>query len=87
MVSQAERVVHPRPTRRVEIDAERMRAARGTRSFTELAAAINAKHVEGVNVSSARLGQIEAGKGSPSPALFPVLCKVLGLRENELKRS
>lgn len=78
------RVVHPRPSRRVEINTARMREARGDRSFRDLARAINA-HVGSTVVSSARLGQIEAGNGSPSPALFTVLAKVLGVRENELR--
>ena len=79
-----ERTVHRRPTRRVEINTDAMRAARADRPFTALAAEINRR---GGHVSSARLGQIEAGRGSPSPELFPLLCKVLGVRENELRRA
>lgn len=82
----AERTVHARPSRRVEINTERMRAARGERSFRDLARAINS--LAGSNVvSSARLGQIEAGNGSPSPALFALLARALGMPEDELKRA
>jgi len=70
----------PRPKRRVEIDTEVMRRAREERglSFRDLERLIG-------GVTSARLGQIEAGRGHPSPELAPQLAHALGLTLDELK--
>jgi len=84
MTTDTGRAVTPRPTRRVEIKHEVMRATRVRlgKNYSQLARQITAL---GCEVSSARLGQIEHG-GSPSPDLFPLLARALGLTENELKR-
>jgi len=73
----------PRPARHVEIDHEFMRATRVRlgKTYTSLAQQIGAM---GYSVTSARIGQIEHG-AQPSPELFPLLARALGLTETELK--